>query len=203
MKRIIIWVLIGIFLILGSYVLYSILTTRKHSPFEEVTESVAGLETKVTYCRPFKKGRVIFGTKEESALQPWGQYWRMGANEATQISFSEDVEFGDQEVAAGTYVMYAIPSPNAWTIRLNSELGRWGYYEADHTQDVTEISVPVQSVGNTEQLTITLVPEDPQTKVMVAWDTYQVAIPVIPQSAAAIMAPAAVDSTEAAAAVEQ
>lgn len=192
MKRIVIGVLIGVFSILGAYVLYTILTTRSHSPFVEVNKVVAGLEVSIGYCSPSKKERVVFGTKDEEALQPWGQYWRLGANEATQIKLSKDVTFADKPLPAGTYVMYAIPTPEEWTIVLNSELGRWGYYEADHVLDVLKVTVPTTQVNLVEKLTIDLIDKSPETIVRIAWDTYQVEIPILPEGAVVPM-----DSTEA------
>ena len=42
-----------------------------------------GKDVKVTYGQPSKKGRVIFGS-----LVPYGEVWRTGANEATEITLS-------------------------------------------------------------------------------------------------------------------
>ncbi|MFK7749525.1 MAG: DUF2911 domain-containing protein, partial [Kordia sp.] len=52
---------------------------------------------KVVYGRPQKKGRSIFGN-----LVPYGKIWRTGANEATEVTFFQDVKLGDQEIKAGT-----------------------------------------------------------------------------------------------------
>ena len=42
---------------------------------------------KVLYSRPLKKGRAIFGE-----LVPFGKEWRLGANEATTITFYNAVD---------------------------------------------------------------------------------------------------------------
>ena len=41
---------------------------------------------KITYSRPQKRGREIFGK-----LVPYGQVWRTGANEATEITVTKNV----------------------------------------------------------------------------------------------------------------
>jgi hypothetical protein len=78
---------------------------------------------KVTYGQPSKKGRVIFGD-----LVPYGEVWRTGANEATEITFSSDVVISGKTIKAGTYTLFTIPQKNTWTIILNSELKQWGSY---------------------------------------------------------------------------
>ena len=78
--------------------------TKRHSPVETVTATTGDLEVSITYCRPFKKDRVIFGE-----LVPFGEVWRTGANEATVFTTSQDILFGDQPVAAGSYALFSIP----------------------------------------------------------------------------------------------
>ncbi|MEJ0056894.1 MAG: DUF2911 domain-containing protein [Bacteroidota bacterium] len=64
--------------------LYGVLVVSKKSPIKTETYSDQGLDIKVVYCQPYKKGRVIFGEERDGALQPYGKYWRLGANAATQ-----------------------------------------------------------------------------------------------------------------------
>src|SRR5690348_4188951 len=47
------------------------------------------LVARVIYCRPQKKGREIFGK-----LEPYGQVYRLGANEATEVQFFVPVKVG-------------------------------------------------------------------------------------------------------------
>ena len=47
-----------------------------------------------------KKERVIFGE-----LVPYGQDWRLGANEATEVTFYQAVEIGGTYLGAGTYTV--------------------------------------------------------------------------------------------------
>ena len=53
-----------------AYFIYGVLTTRSHSPSETKAFSHAGLDVKVVYSRPYKKGRLIFGDEKDEALVP-------------------------------------------------------------------------------------------------------------------------------------
>src|SRR5690349_8853960 len=97
---------------------------RPKSPSGKASISHNGLEVSISYSRPYKKGRVIFGDTASGALQPNGQYWRLGANAATEITFNKDVTFAGKPLKAGTYRIYAVPGQGNWEIILNSELGK-------------------------------------------------------------------------------
>ena len=82
------------------------------SPNATVSQDIGSTTVTVTYGRPGLKNRAL------ATLAPEGQIWRTGANEATTITFSDDVKFGGKEVAAGTYTLFTIPGEN-WTFILN------------------------------------------------------------------------------------
>ena len=135
-------------------------------------DTVETADVKVTYGRPYKKGRVIFGE-----LEPFGKVWRVGADEATEITFKKDMKFGGKDVKAGTYTLFAIPNENEWTIILNSTLKQWGAYsyEKNKANNVLQVNVPVKKSSTvTEQLTI--VPEN--NNLFIRWDNAEVAIPL-------------------------
>ena len=134
-------------------------------------DTVSTANVKVTYGRPYTKGRVIFG-----GLEKYGQVWRTGADEATQITFTKDGTFGGQPVKAGTYTLFTIPGEKEWTVILNSELGQWGAYGYDKAKakDVLKVKVPsAKTASPTEQLTITL----PDNGMVIAWENTSVTIP--------------------------
>jgi len=62
--------------------------TKSHSPESVAAFDQNGLKISVKYCQPSVKGREIFGK-----LVPYGQVWRTGANEATEITFSKDIKW--------------------------------------------------------------------------------------------------------------
>jgi hypothetical protein len=135
-------------------------------------DTVKTKDITITYGRPYKKGREIFGK-----MEPYGKVYRCGADEATQITFAKDVTFGGKSVKAGTYTFCAIPNATSWTVILNSKLGQWGAFDYDKykDQDVVHVDVPVTTLSTpTEQLTMTA----GGGKVSLAWDTVQVDVPV-------------------------
>lgn len=126
----------------------------------------------VTYGRPYKNGREIFGK-----LEKFDKVWRVGADEATTITFNKDVKFGKNGIMAGTYTLFAIPGETEWTIILNSQLGQWGAYgyEKSKDKDVASIKVPVKKLDTVvEQLTIRFTADN---AMVIEWDTTQVVVP--------------------------
>jgi len=85
---------------------------------------------RVTYSRPQLKGRSVV------QLAPYGEVWRTGANEATEITFYKEVQFAGESIAAGTYALFTIPGEKEWTIILNTKLNQWGAYTYDKDADV-------------------------------------------------------------------
>ncbi len=152
---------------------------RTLSPPGSAEATAGDLTVHVDYSRPSVRGRLVFGPEEHEALQPYGQYWRLGANEATEISFSKDVTFMGQLVKQGRYYIYAIPGPDAFDFVLNSELGRWGYSEADHSMDVHTVKVPVIKMNSkTEQFTIDLEVSGSAILAHFDWDDIRLTIPI-------------------------
>jgi len=126
----------------------------------------------VTYGRPYKKGREIFGK-----LEPYGKVYRVGADEATTITFAKDGSFGGKPVKAGTYTLFAIPNEKEWTVILNSQLGQWGAFKYDQykDKDVLQTTVPVKTLSApVEQLTIAA----PGKNLTITWDKTEVVVPV-------------------------
>ncbi len=157
----------AIFLVLAISVGLSVF--GQASPHDTVSNGKAT----VTYGRPYKKDRVIFG-----GLEKFGRVWRLGADQATTITFAKDVKFGGKGISAGTYTMFAVPNEKEWTIILNSQLGQWGAfkYEEHKSKDVASVTVPVKNLEKTvEQLTIRFAPDD---SMIIEWDKTQVVVPL-------------------------
>ncbi|KAA3637920.1 MAG: DUF2911 domain-containing protein [Bacteroidetes bacterium] len=180
MIRTLIFIVLGAALFIAIAVTgYNFATTRTHSPLEEKTFNAGDLDLKVTYCRPYKKGRLIFGTENDGALVPYNKYWRLGANDATEITFSLPVTFAGNPIAAGSYRMYAVPGPELWEISLNSELGKFGAYPPDYTLDVLKVMVPVNQIDEmSEQFTIDFSNDSTGVIMAFIWDKTVVNIPI-------------------------
>jgi hypothetical protein len=129
---------------------------------------------RVTYSRPQKGGREIFGK-----LIPYGKVWRTGANEATEIKFYQDIELAGKKVAAGTYSLLTIPGEKEWTIILNSDLDYWGAYSYKAENDVVRVTAPATALNTTvENFTIQFNNKGEKGGEMkLAWDKTVVAVP--------------------------
>lgn len=76
-----------------------------------VSQRIANTEITVTYSRPVARGRELFG-----ALVPYDQVWNPGADRATAISFSRDIEINGKALPAGKYSIWTIPRVDLWTM---------------------------------------------------------------------------------------
>ena len=171
-------ILIGLGVVLLLVLVAGIYASRR-SPLKTTDFSDRGLDIKVVYCQPYKKGRLIFGEAKDKALQPYGKYWRLGANAATEITFSKNVSFAGKPVNAGSYRMYAVPGPTSFQISLNSELGVYfAVREPDYKKDVIKVDVPVSVSPETEQFTINFATDSTGVKMNLVWDKTQVSVPI-------------------------
>lgn len=129
---------------------------------------------RVTYSRPLKNGREIFGK-----LVPYGKVWRTGANEATEIKFYQDVDFGGKKVRAGSYSLFSIPGEKEWVVVLNTDLDYWGAYKYNEKNDV--VRVPASVISLTEPLENFSIQfegkGDKQGVMRLAWDTTAAEVP--------------------------
>jgi Protein of unknown function (DUF2911) len=80
-----------------------------------------GKTISVNYSSPRMHGRKIFGD-----LVPFGEVWRVGADDATTFVPSADVIVGGKTIPAGRYTMFALPTPNKWTLIISKQIGEWG-----------------------------------------------------------------------------
>jgi hypothetical protein len=94
-------------------------------------------EARVIYSRPQKSGRTIF-----DGIVKYGQIWRLGANEATEIEFFKNAKIAGKPVKEGRYTMYAVCNADKWTIILNNDNYVWGL-GYDQKKDAVRVDVPV------------------------------------------------------------
>lgn len=136
-----------------------------------------GKNVSVAYGQPSKKGRVLFGKEGSGSLEPYGKVWRIGANNATEITFKKDGTFGGKPVKAGTYTLFALPTEKDWTLILNSELKQWGAYKYDEIKgkDVLKVTVPNKTyAASEEKLTFTV----KDTSLDFQWDKSGFSVPL-------------------------
>lgn len=174
-------ILIGFGLVILAVVLFfAYANLFPASPRKESAFNNNGLDIKVSFGQPSKKGRLIFGEKADKALQPYGKYWRLGANAATEITFSKDVVFAGKPVKAGSYRMYAVPGPTSFQVSLNSELGVFlGVQEPDYKLDVLKVDVATSAnPAEVEKFVIEFSADGTTTNMDFMWDKVVVRVPI-------------------------
>ena len=128
---------------------------------------------KIVYSQPQKRNREVFGK-----LVPFDQVWRLGANEATEMTTTKDILINGILVRAGTYSLFAIPTPDKWTFIINSEVGLWGSYNYNMKADVLRFEVPVKTTNSiSEAFTMVFDQNNELANLLITWDKVKIEIP--------------------------
>lgn len=176
------WTLISTAALLAIlFVGYKVMTStdeEKASPEDKVVYEKAGLNLQVSYNRPSKRGREIFG-----GLVPYGKVWRTGANEATVFTTNKDITIEGKLLKAGKYTLWTIPEKDHWSVIFNSKMYPWAVNFDEQPLreskfDALIVDVPVQeNTSEVEQFTIKI--EDQQNiQLWLMWDKTMVNIPI-------------------------
>ena len=180
MKRLILFVgLLVVLLLVGA--IFWWYNTKSYSPENSVTFQDGDLKIVVSYNRPYKKGRSIFG-----ALVPYGKTWRTGANEATVFETNQDLYLDGKKLDKGIYSLWTVPGPQQWQVIFSTTIPPWGIDvmkngEAARDPEASEITVEVpvmNSPKEIEQFTITLEKVNDSMELVLMWDRTLVAVPL-------------------------
>jgi Protein of unknown function (DUF2911) len=153
---------------------------KRVSPHETVSATIGGANIKIVYGRPYTKDpkssemRKIWG-----GLVPFGQVWRMGADEATLLTTDKNIEIGGTKIPAGTYSLYLQPEENGPAqLLVNKQTGQWGT-KHDKSQDFAKIDMarnPLSPAVN--QFTIVLEKNDNGGKLRLDWEKTEFTAPI-------------------------
>ncbi len=125
-----------------------------------------GKSIQVAYSSPRMRGRRIFG-----GLVPYGEPWRAGANEATTFVPNTDVNVGGTQVPAGSYTLFTIPNPDAWTLIISKATGEWGIPYPGKEHDFARIPMKVsQLAAPLEDFTISFKQANGTCGMRLAWE---------------------------------
>src|SRR5688500_411571 len=151
------------------------LKTPAPSPTQTIKQDFGISSVELTYSRPAMKGRKVFGD-----LVPYGKLWRTGANAATRIKFTDDVQIGGTNLKAGEYVIYTVPNQNEWEVVLNKGITNWGIDGYKQEEDVVRVKVkPIKLDEAFENFTMQFMNVKPNsTDLYIAWDKTAVALPI-------------------------
>lgn len=128
---------------------------------------------RIIYSRPHLQGRELF----ENILK-YGEPWRLGANEATEIQFYRDVTIQNKKISASRYIIYCIPEKDKWTVVLNSNIDTWGL-KIDQKKDLFRFQIPVTDNNPIlEYLSISFEKTKTGADLVMAWDDVIARLPV-------------------------
>lgn len=135
-----------------------------------------GLGTiELSYSRPNAKGRAIFGD-----LVPFDAVWRTGANNATTLTFSDEVIIGDKKVTPGKYGLLSIPGKTEWVVILSKQLDVTSPSAYKPEQDVVRIKVKPTSISTAAE-TFTIAFENTRANaidVAISWEKTMITFPI-------------------------
>jgi len=128
---------------------------------------------RVIYSRPHLQGRKLF-----LDVLKYGENWRLGANESTELDLYTDAFIQDKKIKAGRYILYCIPEPDKWNIILNSNIDSWGLHQ-DSTKDIARFIIPVKQTANRlEYYTMIFEKTSNGADLLMAWDNLEARLPL-------------------------
>lgn len=142
-------------------------------PIEKMNNPAVMPAIRLFYSRPHRQGRKIFGN-----LVKYGEPWRLGANEATEIEFFRPVIIQGKTISKGRYIMYCIPQPDKWTLVLNSNIYSWGLKFVPQ-KDVYRFQIPVEESKPTiEFFTMVFEKTESGAVLIIAWENIVARLPI-------------------------
>lgn len=129
----------------------------------------------LNYSRPGIKGRKVFGD-----LVPFGKVWRTGANNATVVTFSDEVTIGGTKVPAGKYGLLTIPDKDKWTIIVTKATDVTSPADYKQESDVVRVDVKPTALGKSVETFTMQFTDVKNTSIAlnISWDKTAVSLPI-------------------------
>jgi hypothetical protein len=145
------------------------------SPAQYIKQDFGLGNIEISYSRPGKKGRTIFGD-----LVPYGTVWRTGANAATTITFSDEAIINGVKIPAGKYGLLTIPGQNEWVLIISKRSDITSPADYDSKDDLVRVNAKTQKLSEAaENFTIQFNNiANTQCEVQLSWDNVLVALPI-------------------------
>jgi hypothetical protein len=149
------------------------------SPHDVTSAVIDGNRVTIFYGRPYSKNprgndiRKIWG-----ALVPFGQPWRLGANEATLLLTQRPLVIGSTTVPPGAYTLYMVPEENGGKLAISTAVGQWGI-PVDEQHDLARVDLKKEALEPAvDQLTIA-VASNPSGGglIRIMWEATQYSVP--------------------------
>lgn len=145
------------------------------SPTQTIKQDFGLSTIELSYSRPGKKGRTIFGD-----IEPYGTVWRTGANQATTLTFGDEVTIGGTKIPAGKYGLLSIPGKDAWTMIITKQLDVTSAAAYKKESDIVRVAAkPMAMKENVETLTMQFANIKPSScDLQVMWENTAVSLPI-------------------------
>lgn len=169
----------------GFFIAHGQLKTPAPSPTQTIKQDFGLSNIELNYSRPGMKGRKIYGD-----LVPFGKVWRTGANNATTISFADDVTIGGKLVKAGKYGLLTIPDKRNWTIIISKQLDVTSPTAYKQDQDVVRVEAKTKDLDdNVETFTMQFNNIKPSSvDLQMMWEKTAVTLPITTDIDSKVMA---------------
>lgn len=151
------------------------------SPPDVTGAVIDGNRATIYYGRPFTKdpktgaARKIWG-----GLVPFGQVWRLGANEATMIVTQQPLDFGGVTVPAGASTLFFLPMQDGTgKLIVNKQIGQWGT-QYDEKQDLGRVDAKAETLDKSvDQFTMSVAKgaEANSGTLKLMWENTQYSLP--------------------------
>lgn len=169
--------------------------SRRLSPVGIAHTHIGDTYVKITYGRPYIRGRNIFGANDDSTtyLVPFGEIWRTGANESTEITVSDAVLIAGNRLEAGTYSIFTEPGPREWVFHISPQVGLdgTGIFNEETNEFTPNVYQPENDVfvfrsavltlpddQTVDPFTIQLKDSEGGAEMVVSWEQTQVRVPI-------------------------
>ena len=177
--------LLLICLLLAGFSLNAQIKTPAASPKAKVSQEVGLTTIDIEYSRPSMKGRTIFAT---DGLVPYDKMWRTGANQATTVSFSTDVNVGGQDLKAGTYAVVSVPNATSWNVNFYTKEGNYWSSYIEKVPTAVVSAKPMKLGMSVETFTIGVNNiTDTSASLDICWDNTVVSLPMTMDAGETIM----------------
>ncbi len=151
------------------------LKTPAPSPAQTIKQDFGLSDIELSYSRPGVKDRKIFGD-----LVPYGKVWRTGANNATTITFGDEVMIGGKKVPAGKYGLLTIPGADEWTMIISKQTDVSSPAAYKESEDVVRVKAKPAKVGmKAETFTMQFANVQAESvELHMRWDDLLVSLPI-------------------------
>ena len=151
------------------------LVTPQPSTTQTIKQNFGLSSIELSYSRPNAKERVIFGE-----LVPFGKVWRTGANQASTLTFGEEVTIGDKKIAAGKYGLLTIPNKNNWILIITKQLDVTSPSAYKEENDLVRVNVkPMVGANKVETFSMQFTNvKSSSCELTLQWENTTVSLPI-------------------------